>query len=215
MNKLKEIIFSFLYIVFLTLIVCVIVFVPIWIIKSFGWILAIPPFWVFSFLFGVFIIFITYGFTERIFGSLKSDIFELTHFELVGYLFGFVLVFASITWFFLPQRTINILPAPHLLFGYFLISVPFLIGLGETLSKTVKSLLNRKVNGVFYLIITLAYFCFINLPIWFYTESLPFNYYGLGKLFFVIIIVFQILYVVFFHTIPTLYAFRQDAQNKS
>lgn len=209
MNKLREIFRSFLYVAFLALIVFVVVFIPILAIQNFGWVLGFLPFWIPSILLGILIILLTNVFTGQKFDPTKRNFFELTHSELVGYLFGFVLVFVSIAWFFLPQRIIHILPASYFMLGFFLFSVPVLLGLGETLSEGVVSLLNRKLNSVFYFIISLAYLSFINLPIFFYTESLPLKYYLSGKIFFGVTLLFQILYVIFFHIDPGIRQFKK------
>ena len=180
------------------------------------WLWNLVPFGVAGFLFGLIIIAITFFFSRKVFPERRFrftfDYLGKLHFlEIIAYLYGFIIISASILWFFLPPAFIQTFPPFGDVFSFSIFAVFFLYGVGGCLTTSVLALRFYILGSVFYGACVIFGLLVINLPIWNFTERLPKDYYFLGKILFAFIFFLQILYLSFLHLFP---AFRQYKKEK-
>lgn len=151
--------------------------------------------------------FLTYKTANRDAFGLNLD--SLTHLgilSIIGFLYGFGIIFSSFLWFFLPVSVINSLPG----FGE-VIYMSFFAGLLFTgVIACVRGIaydFTGNIGGSLFLagVAVLCLFL-VNLAIWQFIKSIPTNYQSVGILSFLFIIFAESLFLIFFGVIPA----RQD-----
>ena len=207
MKKIKEI-FSVLGTLGLILVVGLLVISVLGgIILGVQWLWKQIPFGVSGFFLGLFILGITFYFSkithpERKFRFEIDFINELKTAEILGNLFGIVLLSASIIWFFTPKQMLSALPTFGSFIFYLVIIIFLFYGTAACIAAGIVSFHTYFLGGVFFLACGIFGVILVNIPIWTYTETLPSDYYLFGKFMFAVILFFEFIYTIFFHVLP-------------
>jgi hypothetical protein len=181
---------------------------------------AMIPFGIAGFILGSVILFIT-GFLARQFMPerkirFSGDFFnELGFLEISGYLFGLIIIFASLLWFVLPDQVLRGMPSFGNVLAYSLVAILLFYGAAECLAVGIITLRTYFLGSVFYIGCGLLGIYLVNMPIWKYTESLPGDYFLLGKVLFVFLFLLQIFYMTFFHFIPALLKNKKEVAERN
>lgn len=175
------------------------------------WIWAQLSFGFSGLILGILIIAATFYLTKRNSKNQKLDldldsIMHLKIHSIIGFLYGFGIIFAAILWFFLPASVINSLPAFGSFFYYSIFWGILFAGTVLSIRQWAYGFENNVLASLFLLGISGFFLIFLNYPIWGAIKNIPTNYQLIGILIFAFLIFFQILSVVFFAVIPA----RQD-----
>lgn len=173
------------------------------------------PFGISGFILGLVIIAGTFFASKRFFPEREISmswklINQLEFLEIIGYLYGICSIIAALVWFVLPTPVIRSFPPLKEYLGLYIAAPLLIYGIGICFQNSIKSWRFYKTGGIFFGLCAVFGLCLVNYQIWQITEKIPGDFYLLGKAFFAFILFLQLLYIIFFHIIPSIKEFHQQ-----
>ena len=178
------------------------------------WLWSLVHFGIAGFILGVLVVSITTYFTfftsdSKDFSFSLETINQLSVYSNIGYIAGFLVIAASVFWFFTPQTLVNTLPSFGSVIAFLLMGGLLFVGVLGCLAEAIQSFRYSIWSSLFMLGVSLFGLFVINAPLWSVTEEIPNNYYIVGKVGFLFLLFIQILSLTFFCIIPNLQNGRQ------
>ena len=180
-----------------------------------GW--SSVPYGIAGFVLGVFIILLTTlasYWDSKEFGESFSltNIQQFGYFRTLGYVYGSVIIFSSIIWFLTPSVVLQSLPTFKAMIAFYLLAPIFLHGGGMMFAALIVRFRESIFGALFNGVLGFVALGIINSVIWNISEPIPGDYYLFGKVFFVFILILQILYIVAIHILPALQRYKQESR---
>lgn len=216
MSKLKDTLISigFLGLILAVGLVLILVFGGLSI--GIQWLWKQIPFGIAGFVLGAVIIAVTVFMAKQVMPERKFKfswdfVNELGFLEVIGYLLGSVILFASLLWFITPNPVLRVLPSFGSVLAFSLIGILLFYGAASCFAVSIISWRVYILGSFFYFVCGAVGIGIVNLAIWGYTEDLPTDYYLFGKAIFAFIFLVQMLYIALFHIVPAIQQYKKEA----
>lgn len=209
MIKFKDILISVGFLAIVITIGVAVIFLLGGLSMGIQWLWKQIPFGISGFALGSVIIAITVFMARQIMPERKFKLSwdfldELGVLEIIGYLLGCVLIFASILWFVTPYHVLRVLPSFGTVLTFLLIGTLIFFGAAACLAQGISAWRIYVLGSLFYFACGVFGVWVVNSIIWSYTEVLPSDYYMFGKAIFAFLLLLQMIYILLFHVLPAI-----------